>query len=132
MGWPCAWRSSISWLHRTRTDKMGWNKQIDGGIGQLRTTDPIQAHDLDALPAQYEEGVDFIIDLTEQDPSADVLKRVLDVQGEWRSKGFSVVLLIEEEQQKKIDSSLEIAMAPTQQEALDLIEMERIERLLNL
>ena len=111
---------------------MGWNKQIDGGIGQLRTSDPIQAHDLDTLPAQYEDGVDFIIDLTEQDPNADVLKRVLDVQGEWRSKGFSVVLLIEEEQQKKIDSSLEIAMAPTQQEALDLIEMERIERLLNL
>ena len=111
---------------------MGWNKQIDGGIGHLRTTDPIQAHDLDTLPAQYEVGVDFIIDLTQQDPCADVLKRVLDVQGEWRSKGFSVVLLIEEEQQKKIDSSLEIAMAPTQQEALDLIEMERIERLLNL
>lgn len=132
MGWPCAWQSSIFWLHKTRIDKMGWNKQIDGGIGQLRTSDPIQAHDLDTLPAQYEEGVDFIIDLTEQDPNADVLKRVLDVQGEWRSKGFSVVLLIEEEQQKKIDSSLEIAMAPTQQEALDLIEMERIERLLNL
>jgi hypothetical protein len=56
--------------------------------------------------------VDFIIDLTQQDPSADVLKRVLDVQGEWRSKGSSVVLLIEEEQQRKIDSSLEIAMAP--------------------
>ena len=112
---------------------MGWNKQIDGGIGHLRTTDPmIQAHDLDTLPAQYVEGVDFIIDLSQQDPSADVLKRVLDVQGEWRSKGFSVVLLIEEEQQKKIDNSMEIAMAPTQQEALDLIEMERIERLLNL
>lgn len=132
MGWPCVWRSFISWLHKTRIDKMGWTKHIDGGIGQLRATDPIREHDLDSLPAQYEEGVDFIIDLTQQDPSADVLKRVLDVQGEWRSKGSSVVLLIEEEQQRKIDSSLEIAMAPTQQEALDLIEMERIERLLNL
>ena len=39
---------------------------------------------------------------------------------------------LQQDQQKKIDSSLEISMAPTQQEALDLIEMERIERLLNL
>ena len=111
---------------------MGWNKQIEGGIGRLRTTEPVQAQDLDTLATQYEEGVDFIIDLTHQDPSADVLNRILDVQSQWRSKGFSVVLLIEEEQQIKIDSGLEIAMAPTHQEALDLIEMERIERILNL
>ena len=111
---------------------MGWNKQIEEGVGRLRTTEPIQSEDLDTLLDHFEEGVDFIIDLTEQDPSEEILKDVLDVQANWRSKGFSVVLLIEEDQQKKIDSSLEISMAPTQQEALDLIEMERIERLLNL
>lgn len=132
MGWPCVWRFSIYWRQTERIDAMGWNKQIEEGVGRLRTTEPIQADDLDTLLDHYEEGVDFIIDLTEQDPSEEILKDVLDVQANWRSKGFSVVLLIEEDQQKKIDSSLEISMAPTQQEALDLIEMERIERLLNL
>lgn len=93
--------------------------EISGELGEDEVHELIKLRSLDE---------DSVIDIR-MASQLDGLQMLLDAVGDWKQTGKSCVLLASEEQLHAF-GDLELSLAPTWQEALDLIEMERIERAL--
>ena len=110
--------------------RMAWNTTESQSIIRFQLEGDLSEMAVKTLLSMPTPQMDAVIDIT----SANELSHweaLLAVQAEWMANGFSAVILASEEQLTVFDG-LELPMAPTWQECLDLIEMERIERQLGM
>lgn len=109
---------------------MAWNTIESDNIISLQLDGDLNETAIKALHSMAPPQKDVVLDITKA-AQLPQWKDLLTVQAEWMSNGFSAVVLATEEQHTIFDG-LEFPMAPTWQECLDLIEMERIERQLGM
>lgn len=109
---------------------MGWKTIEVEDVIRLECSETPTNDSLDALHDVHQSDIDIIVDLLNADLTTLDIEKLLHIQSEWKEGGKSVVLLVAEDQLENFNSIDEISVAPTEQEALDLIEMERIERAL--
>lgn len=109
---------------------MAWNATNREGIVHLQLEGNLDGPALTELQSENPPQADVVFDITH---AAELIEweELIAVQADWMAHGFSAVVLATEEQLTVFDG-LELPMAPTWQECLDLIEMERIERQLGM
>ena len=107
----------MSWTDQKAEDVHHWKLE-----GELTEKEVQELNKLRSLED------DSVVDIREAS-GLDALHMLLESLGDWQQTGKSCVLLASEVQLEAF-GDLELSLAPTWQEALDIIEMERIERAL--